>query len=326
MKNHWLRFAGSVSLALFTAVALPGCGASYEDETLPGDDSAEMDVPFEDEAAASDEELALGTLEQKLQNCANPDGTNAVMAAFAVAVGQELKRWQATKDFVMFSTSGQSESSPGMQQAIKLTSGTGPDGKPRGKSRCADGRCAAVQAILDMQYDQARGKVYIQGESSTNKVLLDPPALRSRMVAKVNYEQKTCDTNARDNDPSKCPVETHLLTPAGTVSLGGCGVHYKFAVTKDATGTLLYPAQLKNKLIFADQANGWVDFRNMGGGFVAIDPTYGLNEGADTTTGSCAAACTKISTTSVAGQCCTCSGLKKAFVKSPWSAATFLCQ
>jgi hypothetical protein len=279
-----------------------------------------------DEAVAEDEDGDLGALEQRLQNCSNPDGTNAVMAAFAVAVGQELKRWQATKDFVMFTTSGWSESSPGMQQAIKLTSGTGPDGKPRGKSRCADGKCARVQALLDMQYEQARGKVYIQGETSTNTVLLDPGALRSRMVAKVNYEQKTCDDAARDGDPSKCPVETHLLNPIGMVSLGGCGPHYKFSVTKDASGTLMYPDQLKWKLTFADQANGWVDFRNLGGGYVAIDPTYGLNEDGSTTTGSCAAACTKISTIDITGQCCSCNGMSKKFAKSAWSTTTFLCQ
>jgi hypothetical protein len=64
----------------------------------------------------------------------------------------------------------------------------------------------------------------------------------------------------------------------------------------------------------------------MGGGFVAIDPTYGLNDGADTTSGSCAAACTKVTTTNVAGQCCSCSGVSKKFAKSAWSASTFICQ
>jgi hypothetical protein len=300
-----------------------GCGAgSFEDEMTRAEDEA---VALDTELADA-EELELGALEQGLQNCANPDGTNAVMAAFAVAVGQELKRWQSTKDFVMFTTSGQSESSPGRQQAIKLTSGTGSDGKPRGKSRCADGKCAGVQALLDMQYEQVRGKIYIQGESSKNKVLLDPAALRSRMVAKANYEQAACDANAKDNDANRCPKEAHLLTAAGTVSLGGCGVHYKFGVKKDASGTLMYPAQLKQKLIFADHTNGWVDFRNLGGGFVAIDPTYGLNEGVNTSTGSCTAACTKISKTNAAGQCCSCGGASKKFVKSAWSATTFLCQ
>lgn len=318
MKNGF-ALSGALSVAFSAAVGLWGCGSAYE-----GDMVGEDGVMLDDEGAS--EELELGSAEQALQNCQTPDGTNAVMAAFAVAVGQELGRWQATTDFEMFTTSGLSESSPGMQQAIRLRTGTDSLGKPRGKSRCADGKCARVQAILDMQYEQALGKIYIQGETSTTKVLLDPGALRSRMVSKVNYEQKTCDDAAADNDPNKCPKELHKLTLVGPVSLGGCGVHYKFAVAKDTGATLLYPGQLKWKLTFADQANGWVDFRNLGGGFVAIDPTYGLNDDTTTSSGSCAAACTKISTTDITGQCCSCSGVSKKFARSAWSATTFLCQ
>lgn len=318
MKS-WFGFS-SFSIAISAAVAISGCGAAYEDGLEDNGDSAELG----DDGLAND--IELGSAEQALQNCQTPDGTNAVMAAFAVAVGQELGRWQSTQDFEMFTTSGYSESSPGMQQAIRLRTGTGTDGKPRGKSRCADGKCARVQALLDMQYEQALGKIYIQGESSTQKVLLDPGALRSRMVSKVNYEQKACDDAAVDNDPNKCPKELHKLALVGPVSLGGCGVHYKFSVAKDTGATLLYPGQLKWKLTFADQANGWVDFRNMGGGYVAIDPTYGLNDDTTTSSGSCTAACTKISATDITGQCCSCSGVTKKFAKSTWSAATFLCQ
>lgn len=81
----------------------------------------------------------------------------------------------------------------------------------------------------------------------------------------------------------------------------------------------------KWKLTFADQANGWVDFRNLGGGTVAIDPTYGLNPTGTAAAGSCAA-CTKISLTDVTGQCCSCSAVTKKYVKSTWSPTTFLCQ
>jgi hypothetical protein len=315
-----LRFSHIAAAAAVALSALSACGGAYEEDLM-----AEEAVASTSSSRAGDDS-EIGTLEQRLQNCANPDGTNAVMAAFAVAVGQELRRWDATKDFAMFTTSGQSESSPGRQQAIKLTSGTGPDGKPRGKSRCADGKCAEVQALLDMQYEQARGKVYVQGESSKNKVLLDPAALRSRLVAKAVYEQKTCDDNAKDGDPNRCPKEAHQLAPVGTVSLGGCGPHFKFAVTKADGTALKYPAQLKGKLTFADQNNGWVDFRNLGGGQVAIDPTYGLNASATTASGSCMATCTRISKSSIAGQCCSCGGATKKFVKSAWSATTFLCQ
>ena len=122
------------------AAAFPlGCGV----EDI---DPAELEG-VEEPAAELEEAASFAESEQGLLACANPDGTNAAMAAFAVAVAQELKRWDVGRDFVLNSTSGFSESSFGWQQAIKLASGSDSFG-PRGKSRCADGRCAGVQAIL----------------------------------------------------------------------------------------------------------------------------------------------------------------------------------
>src|SRR6476469_698519 len=114
--------------------------------------------------------MELGSMDQGLLSCTKPDGSYSAMAALAVAAAHELKRWQPTRYFVMFKTSGQSEASPVMQQAIKLQTGSDASGA-RGKSRCADGKCARVQAILDMQYEQAANKVYFQGSGSA-KVLL----------------------------------------------------------------------------------------------------------------------------------------------------------
>ena len=255
MKTSWLKVARAVSVA-FVAAAVPACSAG---------DLEGLDAQGE-ELASEEADIQLGTLEQRLANCSNPDGTNSVMAAFAVAVGKELGRWQARRDFEKIYTNGMTESPNALNyqwglgfETIRLTSGTGTDGKPRGKSRCSDGQCRNVQALLDMQYDALANKIWVGAESGTNKTLLNPSALRSRMVAKLG-EQKPCDDNPKDNDTTRCPVEIHKLTPAGTASLGGCGVHYKFNVTKDASGTLLYPKQLKNKLLFVDHTNGWVDF------------------------------------------------------------------
>jgi hypothetical protein len=314
MKTSWLKFAGALSLTF--AGSLTACGAG-DLESIDGtsDDS--------DEAAYSlDESMDLGTMEQGLMSCTNPDGTNSAMAAFAVAVAQELKRWQANRDFVVFTTSGQSEASPGQQQAIKLTTGSDAFGA-RGKSRCSDGKCAKVQALLDMQYEQANNKVYFQGSGST-KTLLSPAALRSRMVAKLR-EQSTCDAAPKDNSASACPVEEHVLTYQ-SASPGSCDTNFFFKATKTTGAALAYPQQLKNKLKFADVTNPYVNFQSLGSGVVSVDPTYGLNEGGTTTAGTCAAACTKISTTSVAGQCCACGGVNKTFVKSAWSTTTFICQ
>jgi hypothetical protein len=66
--------------------------------------------------------------------------------------------------------------------------------------------------------------------------------------------------------------------------------------------------------------------QQVSGNLVAIDPTYGLNDTNTTATGSCAAACTKISATSLVGQCCTCNSVNRQFAKSAWSTTTFLCQ
>jgi len=314
MKTTWSKFAGSLSLAL----SISACGAG---DLESFDTGAEAEGNYSADEAI-DEAFELGSMEQGLMSCTNPDGTNSAMAALAVAAAQDLKRWQPTKDFVMFNTSGQSEASGGMQQAIKLTSGSDASGA-KGKSRCADGKCARVQAILDMQYDQANNKVYFQGSGST-RVLLSPAALRSRLVAKL-YEQKACDDSPRDNDPTACPKEEHVLTFQSSAK-GSCDTNFFFKVTKTNGAALAYPNQLKNKLKFADHTNPYINFQNLGGGVISIDPTYGLNEDSSSSAGSCTAACTKISLSNVATQCCSCGGATKKFVKSAWSATTFLCQ
>ncbi|HVZ35719.1 MAG TPA: hypothetical protein VG963_25005 [Polyangiaceae bacterium] len=274
-----------------------------------------------DQNAAADE-MEIGSVGEGLMACANPDGTNAAMAAFAVAVAQDLGRWNATKDFKMITTSGQSETSPGMQQAIALTSGSDSTGK-FGKSRCSDGKCARVQAILDMQYDQANNKIYFQGSGST-KVLLSPAALRARMYAKWQ-DQVACNKTPKDGDANSCTTELNALTFSGSAK-GGCDTNFTFAA-KSSTGTALkYPNQLKNALKFADTSNPYINFQNLGNGLISVDPTYGLNDDGTTTVGSCTAACTKISTTtSYTGQCCSCGGATKTFSKASFNTSLYLC-
>jgi hypothetical protein len=179
-----------------------------------------------------------------------------------------------------------------------------------------------VQAILDMQYDQANGKIFFQGSGST-KVLLNPAALRSRMYAKWQ-EQRTCDANARDGDANACPRELHALSFVSAAP-GGCDTDFTFAA-KSSTGTALrFPNQLKHKLKFADATNPYINFRNLGNGNVAIDPVYGLNEDGVTNSGACTTACTKFSITSMAGACCSCAGANKTFRSVSFSPHLFLC-
>jgi hypothetical protein len=270
---------------------------------------------FADDSLTSEEGelMLLGTAEQGVMSCSNPDGTNAAMAALAVAVAQDLGRWQTGVDFVQGYNAG---------EIVALASGSDANG-PKGKSRCADGKCARVQAILDMQLDAAANKVYFQGSGST-RVLLNPQALRTRMLGKWR-EQKTIDERARDGAVDQAPKELHKLAFV-TAAAGSCDTNFTFKATTPTGGTLRYPNQLKYKLAFADIYNPYIAFTNLGGGNVSIDPTYGLNEDGKASSGTCTAACTKITTTNIAGQCCSCGGATKKFAKSAWNATTFLCQ
>jgi hypothetical protein len=312
MMSNWLKLTGIAS-ALFGAAVFAGCGAG-DGDGFAGDQTGDQ--------SASADEMEIGSVAEGLMTCSNPDGTNAIMAAFAVAVAQDLGRWNASKDFQLNMTSGWSESSWGSQQAIKLTNGSDING-PIGKSRCADGRCAHVQALLDMQYDQANNQVYIQG-TGTTKVLLNPGALRSRMYAKWQ-DQVACDKNARDGDLNSCTKEQNHLVFSGSAK-GGCDTNFTFTAKEPTGAALKYPNQLKNELRFADSTNPYINFQNLGNGLVSIDPTYGLDEDGVSTVGSCTAACTKISpSVSYAGQCCSCAGATKKFSKAFWTSGLYLC-
>jgi hypothetical protein len=330
MKSNWLRVSGIASALIAATTLMVGCGAGEMDdsssEMSSGSEMTAEEIAAEQEAAdlisSFDEESEYGTAEQGLMACANPDGTNAAMAALAVLVAKDLGRWDAGRDFKMITTSGFSETSPGMQQAIALTSGSDAKG-PIGKSKCADGKCARVQAILAMQYDNMNGKVFFQGSGST-KVQLNPAALRSRMYAKWQ-EQKSCDQNAKDGDATRCPVEQNALTYVSEAP-GGCDTNFTFAAKSTTGAPLKMVSQLKNRLRFADQANPYINFQNLGNGNVSIDPTYGLGDDKASTSGSCSAACTKISTTNVVGQCCSCGGATKTYKSTTLSPTMYFCQ
>jgi hypothetical protein len=300
MKKPLSFITRSACLAA-TLSALSACGA--------GDiaDSTTEDIVGDETELVDDTELA--ELDQPLVSCNNVDGTNSVMAALAVATATELRRWQPSRDFVVFGTSGRSESSLGPQQAIKLT--------PTGKAQCSDGRCFNVQALLDMQYDQANDKVKLPGN-----VTLSPGALRSRLVAKLR-EQQTCEQRPSNGGSSNCPVEEHKLT-FQRAEKGGCDTNFFFKATAPTGQPLKFPAQLKNKLMWVDSQNPYIGFQSLGD-VVSIDPTFGLNEANTTSTGACYQACTRISSSNVAGLCCSCANASRKFSKAAWSGTTFLC-
>jgi hypothetical protein len=237
--------------------------------------------------------------------CANQQGTNAMIAALAVAVGNELGRWNISKDFTLVTGAYN-------QQHLALTS--------TGLSRCTNG-CANVKALLsfqDARYDNIL--TFPGGEK------LSAWSYAARLVAGYN-EQRVCESRPSNNtsNPNNCPAEEHKLTLVGT-SPGACDMNFTYNARTPSGGMLIAPSLLKNKLLWASgNYNPYISFSSTPG-TVTIDPTWDLNSpGSTTQPGSCTNACAKFSTTSIAGQCCSCGGVQKAFKVSPTSTTTYLC-
>ncbi len=287
--GRWLAASGMLASSL-------ACSGAEDFDELAGDDvSGYLD----------EEAVELGQIEQAWwsygslsswnlsSSCHDPTGTDSVLAALAVATAQELRRWQPTIDFQV------------SNDMLALTT--------TGKARCVDGRCMNTQAILDMQ----KASTTIQVRPG---VRVYPSTLRYRL--KTNYYAQRSCTNSYF---SSCRAPDHEFRFLHSEP-GACDMNFWFEVRTPA-GALLGSAlsKLQEKLVWVDaEDNSYIKFQTEGSA-IAIDPTYGLNVTSATTSGSCSAACTKVSSASIAGQCCSCNGTKK-YARSAWSATTFICQ
>lgn len=276
-------------------------GADYTDSAdesvQESDRGVEGDVAVEPVETESSE---LGTSSQAFSffdyfgfssSCQDKGGTNSVMAALAASTAIELKRWQPGTDFSVSSGT------------LKLSA--------TGKAQCADGKCWNTQALLDLQ--SAPNGVQIRTGTT-----LDPRALKSALTSNYNSQ-------ARNWLSYFAPAHRFELLYSAP---GGCDQYYWFKTTTP-TGTSLTSKALnsiESKLLWVDgDKNPYVKFE-VDGTMVGIDPTYGLNEVGSTSTGSCSAACAKISSKDVRGTCCSCNSAVKTYARSAWSATTYLCQ
>jgi hypothetical protein len=253
----------------------------------------EGDLTDGDIVAGDIGEEELGQMEQGM--CANGDGVNSAMAALAVATAKELRRFQPTKDFYLDSSG-----------RLALTS--------TGKAQCADGKCWNTQATLDLQ-KAAHNTVKF------GSVVFNADNYRSRLHAEFQ-ELRICESRGPG---ANCPVEDHKLV-FKSAAAGACDTVFTFTATTPTGGLLSNPGSLKNKLVYVGYPeNDYLAFSSTSE-TISIDPTIGLNDTGSTSSGSCTAACTKISSTDMTGACCSCNGASKKFVKSAWSTTTFLCQ
>ncbi len=130
-------------------------------------------------------------------------------------------------------------------------------------------------------------------------------------------------------------IEPHRLSYSYTAAnAAACGNYDWYNISQPNGMALADPKSTWVQLIFAGgkQTASGTDTnpylaQQVNGNQVAIDPTYGLDEDSSSSTGSCKAACVAISASkNLAGQCCACNGVTKAFVKSPVNSITFSCQ
>jgi hypothetical protein len=224
------------------------------------------------------------TAEESAAVCANPEGTNAAIAALAVAITQELHRWQIPTDFYIYR---------GMynQAMLGLTQA--------GKNACG-GSCPLTENILAMQDARMDQKIVFNGTK------LSSWSFASRLV--TGYEnQKICSSNG------SCPAPAHLFSynPATTVP-GACDTLFTFPVTKPASQgggalTVTQINQLQNALrwTIGNGPNPYIAFQ-AGAGTVTIDPGGNLNPPGQTTGSEI---CQKASLSNLNDTPCTCATL-----------------
>jgi len=257
-----------------------------------------VDVP------ADELEAELG--ETEAAACWNPEGTNAMIAAVAVAVADELGRWKVGTDFTLKRGTYNQEhmvlTQAGLNECAK-------NGKPG---------CPITSALLffqDANYDNKW--------KFANGIQLSSWSFASRLAAGWRA-QKTCEDRAVLNpkDSNACAAEEHKLSFLGNVQ-GVCALDYNFQARSPTGKALARPDLLKNKLLWAGHPqNPYIAFKSTPD-TVTVDPYWESTD--DGSSGaSCVNACSKTSLTNLTGKCCKCSGVQRKFVKTP-NAAVFAC-
>lgn len=242
------------------------------------------------------------TTEDLQATCANPDGTNAAIAALAEAITHELHRWQVTTDFVVGTGSNN-------QQVLKLSAA--------GLAACG-GKCPETQNMLAFQ-DSSMDQVLILDGTHVSSW-----AFASRVVTGFG-NQVSCQKN------KQCPFVAHVFdfkngayVPPVITSSTICDTLYTHPVAAPGGAALTSAqiTQLSNALIWTtgNGPNPYIQFQG-GAGTVTIDPTGDMNNpGA----GSATYGCNQYSPTDLTHAACTCSttGINNGMLKQTKPLAT----
>jgi hypothetical protein len=220
------------------------------------------------------------TAEESAAVCANPEGTNAAIAALTAAIAQELHRWQVVTDFYEYRGYNN-------QLMLGLTSA--------GLSACGGTGCPLTSNILAMQDSRMDQKVVFNG------VKLSSWSFASRLT--TGWENQKVNQNA-----GRAPFPAHVFSydPLTGNTPGGCETLFTFGVTKPGgvNLTAAESAQLANALIWTtgNGPNPYIAFQSTAN-TVTVDPTGNLNPPGQTTGSEI---CQKTSLTNINGTPCTC--------------------
>jgi hypothetical protein len=214
--------------------------------------------------------------EAMVTSCSTLNGLNPTKAGLAVAMADELGRWDPSDDLV--------------SQTINYI----PTVSLSSTAKCLKNGCANTKALLGQQN---------QGLSSIIDPSLFSPANYGSDLAASFSRQSNLIANLKMNNPSQLPPAHKLTLVGGPVNLGpgACGAHYVFRADH-LDGTPLTSAQasaMVNALGFYGYAAGgtnnpYIAFAVTSQGCpsgrtcVAIDPTDGDNGSTATTTGQAA--------------------------------------
>lgn len=228
-------------------------------------------------ASRGDGTESVGSAAAEVSACYSNSGLNPTKAALAVAMADELGRWDPAHDLQVV---GGGSTFPNMWQVVQLNP----------NAVCLKNNCANTKAILGLQDSRLTSVV--------DQSVFNPWMYNSEVVASMNRDA-TYLSDLQRNNPSKLPPAHRLTKVGGPVDLGigACGPHYVFqADHPDGTPlTTAEAANLSNGMCFygfgnCGNGNPYISYTITGQGCpsgrtcVAIDPADGDNGSTTTTT------------------------------------------
>jgi hypothetical protein len=293
------KIASFVSLSVAALGLAAGCAVEAVD-------SAELD------AVGAGEEAA----------CSNPDGTNAMIASLAAAIGAELGRFELLSDFEIYRGTYN-------QEMLRIKSSV----RYASPARCRN-NCAGIDALLAFQEPSLDQQWKFKDGTKLNSW-----TYASRLATGYRNQQ-TCEGRP-STDANTCKgAETHYLERVGITNALCDNVDYgmnmvQLRATKGNTNgsefspetALVTPNRLNRKLVWANnnssspndssKLNPFLQFSVVDGFTVEVDPGDGTQGEEPAPPAACEAMCQATSNPAIAGACCICAGVSGTM--KPWT-------